>query len=61
MCVERHLAGGMDRYDFLAGAARYKTSLGAPGPDMLDYVLERPGAKQSVKRALRWLRDLTAR
>lgn len=57
LCVERHLAGGMDRYDFLAGEARYKASLGEPGPELRDYLLERPGAKLAVKRTLRWLRD----
>ena len=58
LCIERHLAAGLDCYDFMAGEARYKTSLGEPGPDILAYVLERPTAGQSVKNALRWVRDL---
>ncbi len=61
LCIERHLAAGRDRYDFMAGEARYKTSLGEPGPDILAYVLERPTAGQSVKDALRWVRDLAGR
>jgi len=60
LCIERHLAAGRDCYDFMAGEARYKTSLGEPGPDILAYVLERPTAGQSVKNALRWVKDLTS-
>jgi CelD/BcsL family acetyltransferase involved in cellulose biosynthesis len=59
MCVERHLAGGMDCYDFLAGEARYKTSLGETGPEIFTYVLERPTARNRIKRMLRGLRDST--
>ena len=34
LCIERHLEEGSDVYDFMAGDARYKASLGEPGPDM---------------------------
>lgn len=57
MCVERHLAGGKDVYDFMAGAARYKSSLGEAGPNMVDCIVERPSATQFFKRILRWVRD----
>jgi CelD/BcsL family acetyltransferase involved in cellulose biosynthesis len=57
-CVERYLADGMDVYDFMAGAARYKTSLGELGPDMFSYVLEKPTVKHYTMRHLRWIRNL---
>ena len=61
LCIEHYLATGMDRYDFMAGEARYKTSLGEVGPDILSYLVERPGARQSIKGALRWVRDQVER
>lgn len=61
MCIERHLAGEMERYDFMAGAARYKSSLGDIGPDIFAYVLERPGLKLAIRNTLRRIRDLTIR
>ncbi|NKB60074.1 MAG: GNAT family N-acetyltransferase [Alphaproteobacteria bacterium] len=61
MCIERHLTEGRDRYDFMAGAARYKKSLGETGPDISAYVLERPGAKLIVKNGLRRIRDFARR
>lgn len=42
LCIERHLREGAAVYDFLAGAARYKASLGRPGPDMTYWLIERP-------------------
>ena len=42
LCIERHLARGMDVYDFMAGDNRYKTSLGQPGPKMISVLIERP-------------------
>ncbi len=59
-CIERHLAGGMDCYDFLAGAARYKTSLGEVGSEISSYVLEKPSAKYYFARGLRWMRGAQA-
>lgn len=60
MSVEHYLATGFDAYDFMAGEARYKSSLGQAGPDVLSYVLERRGVWRSVKEALRWVRDRAA-
>lgn len=61
MCIERYLAGDMERYDFMAGDARYKSSLGDIGPDIFSYVLERPGVKLTIRNTLRRIRDLTIR
>ncbi len=41
LCAERHLAEGQGCYDFMAGEARYKASLGVPGPEMLYVLLQR--------------------
>lgn len=57
MSVEHYLKAGLDTYDFMAGEARYKTSLGQTGPEVVSYVLERQGVRQSVRDALRWVRD----
>lgn len=55
LCIEMHLREGAVVYDFMAGAARYKASLGIPGPDLVYRVLERPTAKLRLERALRGL------
>jgi len=52
MCIERHLAAGARRYDFLAGDARYKRSLGKPGPQLAHVVLQRPRFKFALERGL---------
>lgn len=57
LCIERHIAGDAARYDFMAGEARYKTSLGQKGPEIFAYVLERPGLALMAKRGLRWVRS----
>ena len=57
LCIERHVSAGMDVYDFMAGDARYKTSLGQEGPSIVSYLVERPGVRQSIKSVLRWVRD----
>lgn len=55
VCIEQHLREGAAVYDFMAGAARYKASLGTPGPDLIYRVLERPTAKLRLERTLRGL------
>lgn len=55
LCIERHLARGMDVYDFMAGDNRYKTSLGQPGPRMIGVVLEWPRPMLQLES---WLRKL---
>ena len=52
LCAERHLADGMRVQDFLAGAYRYKTSLGKPGPDMVWLALQRPRLRFRLEAAL---------
>ena len=53
LCIEKHLKEGARYYDFLAGDSQYKRSLGEPGPDMLELVLQRPRAKLRIEGALR--------
>ena len=53
LCIERHLARGMDVYDFMAGDNRYKTSLGQPGPKMIAVAIERPTALLQLESRLR--------
>jgi CelD/BcsL family acetyltransferase involved in cellulose biosynthesis len=53
MCIERHLAAGASRYDFLAGDARYKLSLGKSGPQLAHVVVQRPRLKFALERGLR--------
>jgi CelD/BcsL family acetyltransferase involved in cellulose biosynthesis len=42
LCIDQHRDAGSTVYDFMAGDARYKSSLGEPGPDMLYLLAERP-------------------
>lgn len=56
LCIERHLRGGAQAYDFLAGDERYKASMGQPGPSMAHVVLQRPRLKLRAEQALRQLK-----
>ena len=58
MAIEDHLARGNDCYDFMAGEARYKESLGRPGPGICTVTVERPGIKPALANALRSARAL---
>ena len=42
LAIDIHLAEGAKIYDFMAGEARYKASLGEPGPEMYHLLLQRP-------------------
>ncbi len=42
LTIDIHLAEGAKMYDFMAGEARYKASLGEPGPEMYHLLLQRP-------------------
>ncbi len=61
LCIERHLAEGMQVYDFMAGDQRYKTSLGQPGPRLVSIVLQRPNLWLAAERPLRRLKQALAR
>lgn len=52
LCIGRHLAEGAHCYDFLAGDARYKASLGEIGPTMTYWRIERPTPLLRVEKAL---------
>ena len=41
LAIESHLQRGADAYDFLAGADRYKFSLGQYGPDMMSFAIQK--------------------
>ncbi|MGI9416806.1 MAG: GNAT family N-acetyltransferase [Geminicoccaceae bacterium] len=57
LCIERHLAGGMDAYDFMAGEQRYKRELGEPGPRIVCLVVQRPNWLLAAERPLRRLKQ----
>jgi len=58
MCIERHLATDASQYDFLAGDARYKLSLGTSGPRLADIVVQRSRLKFTLERGLRRVKRL---
>ncbi|MBV8573907.1 MAG: GNAT family N-acetyltransferase, partial [Acetobacteraceae bacterium] len=53
LCIEHHLQRGGHTYDFMAGDARYKASLGEPGPEMLHLIVQRPTITLRTELALR--------
>ncbi|MGH7211444.1 MAG: GNAT family N-acetyltransferase, partial [Acetobacteraceae bacterium] len=53
LCIERHLAEGARLYDFMAGAYRYKASLGNPGPELVYLQMQRRTAMTSFEQAAR--------
>jgi CelD/BcsL family acetyltransferase involved in cellulose biosynthesis len=61
LCVMQHMDEGARSYDLLAGAARYKASLGEPGPDMTHWRIERRTPLLMAERGLKSLRRALAR
>jgi len=57
LCIERHLAAGMDIYDFMGGEQRYKTELGKPGPRLVSLAVQRPNLLLAAERPLRRLKQ----
>jgi CelD/BcsL family acetyltransferase involved in cellulose biosynthesis len=57
LCIQRHLDEGAAMYDFMAGEARYKASLGQPGPAMSYWLVARPTPLLRLERALKRVRD----
>ena len=59
-----HLGEGARRYDFMAGAARYKSNLGQPGPEMIYLLLQRQTPRLTLEHGLRgarkWLKRLVS-
>jgi CelD/BcsL family acetyltransferase involved in cellulose biosynthesis len=53
LCIQKHVDAGSDVYDFMAGEARYKASLGGPGPDMVYLLAQRPTWPIRLENALR--------
>ena len=53
MCIELHLREQARIYDFMAGDARYKASLGKPGPEMLYLIIQRPTGLLRLENTLR--------
>lgn len=56
LCIERHRAGGMDIYDFMAGDQRYKLELGQAGPRIVSLAVQRPNWMLAAERPLRRLK-----
>jgi CelD/BcsL family acetyltransferase involved in cellulose biosynthesis len=65
LCIDRHFDEGADVYDFMAGEARYKASLGTRGPDMIYLLAERPAWPLQLETALqgakRWVNGVGQR
>ena len=57
LCIQRHLDEGASMYDFMAGEARYKASLGQPGPAMSYWLVARRTPLLRLEAALKGLRD----
>ncbi len=61
LCIERHYNDGNSIYDFMAGEARYKASLGIPGPGIpcMPFSCSALSGRCNLKNALydvrRWL------
>ena len=53
LCIERHLAEGARIYDFMAGAYRYKASLGSPGPELVYLQMQRRTPMTTFEQAAR--------
>ncbi len=60
LCIERHLADGMDLYDFMGGEQRYKSELGEPGPRITALAVQRPNLMLAAERPLRRLKQALA-
>ena len=56
LAIERAMRAGFQVYDFLAGEARYKRSLAAPGEALLWCRLQQPRLLFSFERVGRLLR-----
>lgn len=56
LTIDIHLAEGARIYDFMAGEARYKASLGEPGPEMYHLLLQRPTWALRLEFGLRHLK-----
>ncbi len=57
LCIERHLANGLDLYDFMGGEQRYKTELGEPGPHIIALAIQCPNLMLAAERPLRRLKQ----
>jgi CelD/BcsL family acetyltransferase involved in cellulose biosynthesis len=53
LSIEHHLRTHARIYDFMAGDARYKASLGQAGPEMAYFLLQRPTLATGIESVLR--------
>ncbi len=53
LAIARHVREGAAVYDFLAGAARYKSNLGRPGPEFVYLLVQRPTVMTRTERQIR--------
>ena len=53
LCIQRHADEGAHLYDFMAGAYRYKSNLGQPGPELVYLQLQAPTAMTRGEQAVR--------
>lgn len=57
LCIQAHLAGTAEVYDFMAGENRYKMSLGQAGPDIAALIAERAHPLVRLEASLRDLKN----
>ncbi len=53
LCIQRHADEGARVYDFMAGAYRYKSNLGQPGPELVYLLVQSPTPMTRGERAMR--------
>lgn len=58
LCIQSHLAGAPQVYDFMAGENRYKMSLGQSGPDITALIAERAHPLLRLEASLRGVKEL---
>jgi CelD/BcsL family acetyltransferase involved in cellulose biosynthesis len=57
LSIEHHLKNQAAIYDFMAGDARYKASLGRPGPEMVYFLLQRPTLATRTESMMRKVKE----
>ena len=57
LCIDHHVAAGMDVYDFMGGDQRYKLELGRPGPQIMTLAMQLPNWKLAAERPLKRLKQ----
>ena len=57
LCIQNHIAGGANVYNFMGGRGRYKTSLGQTGPGLVSLSSACPHLLLRLEHGLRQIKD----